>query len=188
MKHPEMKCKLQRALYGTKQAARQWNNKINTHLESLGFNRSIADPCVYMRNKDSEYSIIVIYVDDLMIITETKHKINEIKRDLSDTFSIKELGIVWLRRFLLDLKYQVDVPTTIFQENQGTIALAKNPVYHSRTKHIDIRFHFIREKVEAKELEIEYKPTEEMVANALTKALPKGKYEDFIQALGMKNE
>ena len=95
---------------------------------------------------------------------------------------------MWLRRFLLDLKYQVDVPTTIFQENQGTIALAKNPVYHSRTKHIDIRFHFIREKVEAKELEIEYKPTEEMVANALTKALPKGKYEDFIQALGMKNE
>nr|CCA22046.1 polyprotein putative [Albugo laibachii Nc14] len=97
-------------------------------------------------------------------------------------------GVVWLRQLILDLKYQMDVPKAISQDNQGTIALAKTPVYHSRTKHIDIKFHFIREMVEARELEIEYKPTEEMVADALTKALAIGKHEAFIQALGMRNE
>ncbi|POM68330.1 Integrase catalytic core protein [Phytophthora palmivora] len=79
---------------------------------------------------------------------------------------------VWLRQLLKDLGYENKGTTTIYQENQGCIALAKNPAYHTRTKHIDIKFHFLHEKVESKTVELEYKPTDEMmIADGFTKAL-----------------
>ena len=67
---------------------------------------------------------------------------------------------IWLRRLLSDLKVEVDTPTDILEDNQGAIAIAKNPVGHKRTKHIDIRYHFIREAVLTGTT---YCPTNEMV-------------------------
>ena len=61
----------------------------------------------------------------------------------------------------------------IKEDNQGNIALSRNPKYHPRTKHIDIKYHFIRYKVEKKELVLEYCPTEQMLADLLTKQLGK---------------
>uniref|UniRef100_H3GT68 Reverse transcriptase Ty1/copia-type domain-containing protein n=2 Tax=Phytophthora ramorum TaxID=164328 RepID=H3GT68_PHYRM len=90
--NPTKKCLLMQALYGTKQAARQWNSKLNKHLEGQGFHRSAADPCVYVRRSDSKFSIIIVYVDDLMIFSRTKAEIGEIKKALKREFSIKELG------------------------------------------------------------------------------------------------
>ena len=58
----------------------------------MGFNRLVADPCVYISKNGNEYKIIVIYVDDLMIFTKTEEKTNEIKRAVKEAFSIKELG------------------------------------------------------------------------------------------------
>ena len=60
----------------------------------------------------------------------------------------------------------------IYEDNQSCIALAKNPIHHARTKYIDIQHHFIHDKVETKEIELAYCPTDEMVADTLTKALP----------------
>ena len=90
------KCLLQKALYGTKQAVRQWNNKLNCHLEDQRFKSSTADPCVFVRVAGEEYSVIVIYVDDLMLFCKTKEHIEGIKNTLKEEFSIKDLG---------DLKY-----------------------------------------------------------------------------------
>ena len=56
---------------------------------------------------------------------------------------------IWLRQLLSDRKVNVQEPTEIFEDNQGSIAMAKNPVGHKRSKHIDIRHHFIREAVQA---------------------------------------
>ena len=86
---------------------------------------------------------------------------------------------IWLRLLLKDLNYTDQEVTTIYQDNQGCIALAKNPVYHARTKHIDIKFHFLREKVDGDVIALEYKPTEEMVADGFTKALPRAKHTKF---------
>ncbi len=60
----------------------------------------------------------------------------------------------------------------IYQDNQGAIALAKNPIFHQRTKHIDIKYHFVREKVESDEFELGYVPTVVMQPDFLTKNLP----------------
>ena len=61
--------------------------------------------------------------------------------------------------------------TALYEDNQGCIALAKNPITSSRSKHIDIKYHFVREQVNAKAFAVLYCPTEFMLADFLTKAL-----------------
>ena len=61
--------------------------------------------------------------------------------------------------------------------------LAKNPVYHARMKHIDIKIHFLRTKVDGDVIALEYNPTKEMVADGFTKALPRAKHTKFLTSL-----
>jgi hypothetical protein len=95
---------------------------------------------------------------------------------------------IWLRRILKELKQLKDLPTMIYQDNQGTIALAKNPIFHSRSKHIDIKFHFTRDKIQDGVIQVEYKSTQEMVADALTKSVNKVKLQEFIKSVNMQDE
>ena len=76
--------------------------------------------------------------------------------------------------------------TIIYCDNQGAVALAKNPTQHSRTKHIGIQQHFVREKVTTGEIELQYVPTAEQVADGLTKPLSRDKFESFRRALGLE--
>ena len=77
-------------------------------------------------------------------------------------------------------------PTVIYCDNQSCIQIAKNPVFHARTKHIEIQYHFVREKVQSKEIELIYCSTEDQAADILTKALSKDKFEKFRNVLGVK--
>ena len=81
-------------------------------------------------------------------------------------------GTVWLRHLLASIRFKQKDATIAYEDNQGTIALTKNPKNHSRTKHIDIKYHFVRGTVEKKDVRLVYCPTEKMVADILTKALP----------------
>jgi len=73
----------------------------------------------------------------------------------------------------------------IYADNQGCIALANNPVSHSRTKHIDICHHFIRECIERREIKLNYISTKNMLADVFTKALPRETFEKFRNLLGV---
>ena len=75
--------------------------------------------------------------------------------------------------------------TTIHVNNQGCIALAHNPVNHSRAKHIDIRHHFICEHVASKEVNLRYVSTKDMLADMFTKQLPCKAFEQFCDTLGV---
>ena len=77
--------------------------------------------------------------------------------------------------------------TIIYEDNQSCIALAKNPIHHARSKHIDIQYHFIREKVELGEIELKYMATEDMIADALTKPLLAPKFAKLIHAMNLRN-
>ena len=102
------------------------------------------------------------------------------------TYAAKEA--LWLRSLLSQLFDITLEPTTLFSDNQSAIALTKDHQYHARTKHIDIRFHFIRWIVENRSLRLVYcpmAPTNEMVADTLTKALPSPKVKHFAAELGL---
>ena len=92
---------------------------------------------------------------------------------------------IWLRTLLADLGCPQDTATIIQADNQGCIALSRNPTSHSRAKHIDIRHHFIRERVASGEVELRYCATGEMVADIFTKQLPRDKFEYFRGRLGV---
>ena len=93
---------------------------------------------------------------------------------------------IWLRQLLADMGYVQEGATTIICDNQGCIQLAKNPMHHSRTKHIDIQYHFIREKLEMEEICLSYCPTEHMIADVLTKALAKDMHHLLSRAMGLE--
>ena len=78
---------------------------------------------------------------------------------------------MYTRSLLSSLGMEQIGVTKIYEDNQGCIALSENPVMHRRTKHIDIRYHFIRERVESGEVKLCYVPTEQQLADLLTKPL-----------------
>lgn len=71
----------------------------------------------------------------------------------------------------------------IFSDSQSAIELTKNPVNHTRSKHIDIKHHFVREKLASGIIELLYIATDDNVADCFTKALPKVKHETFLPRL-----
>jgi hypothetical protein len=75
--------------------------------------------------------------------------------------------------------------TVIFVDNQSAIKLVKNPEFHKRTKHIDVRYHYIREKVNAKEIKVEYVPSELQKADIFTKALTKEKFKRLCSSMNV---
>ena len=92
---------------------------------------------------------------------------------------------IWLRRLLGELFGSIDTPTTLFSDSKSAIALAHDGHYHARTKHIDIRYHFIRYIIEAGTIKLVYCSTNDMTADTLTKALPSVKAKHFASALGL---
>jgi hypothetical protein len=78
---------------------------------------------------------------------------------------------VFLRRLLSDIGIKPTKPTTVFEDNQACIALADNPINHQRSKHIDVKYHFIRKCVENSITELKYIPSKDQLADLLTKPL-----------------
>ncbi|KAL0332223.1 UNVERIFIED_CONTAM: Retrovirus-related Pol polyprotein from transposon TNT 1-94 [Sesamum calycinum] len=91
---------------------------------------------------------------------------------------------IWLRRILEDIGEKQEEPTTIYCDNKSAIAITKNPVQHSRTKHIDIKYHSLRETTRG-EIELKYCSTEEQLADIFTKALPRNKFEELRMKIGV---
>ncbi|KAL0325747.1 UNVERIFIED_CONTAM: Retrovirus-related Pol polyprotein from transposon RE2 [Sesamum radiatum] len=92
---------------------------------------------------------------------------------------------IWLRRILEDIGEKQEEPTTIYCDNKSAIAITKNPVQHSRTKHIDIKYHSLREATTRGEIELKYCSTEEQLADIFTKALPRNKFEELRMKIGV---
>ncbi|CAD7002894.1 unnamed protein product [Ceratitis capitata] len=91
-----------------------------------------------------------------------------------------------LRRLIIEIGCgNADTPTTLYGDNLSSQNLAKNPIYHARSKHIDIRHHFVREAIQSGDVELKYIPTEEMIADVLTKNLSKNKHLHFVKLMNL---
>jgi hypothetical protein len=86
---------------------------------------------------------------------------------------------IHLRRSLKDLGFEQNEATSIMEDNQGCIAMSANPINHQRTKHIDIRYHFTRERIVSGEVDVKYVATGRQIADVLTKPLERIKLEKF---------
>ncbi|KAL6312965.1 hypothetical protein AAG906_038534 [Vitis piasezkii] len=85
----------------------------------------------------------------------------------------------WLIRLMNDLHQLVDYAVPLYCDNQSTVRLAENPVFHARTKHVEVHYHFIREKVLEEEVELKQIKSEDQVADLFTKGLSGSKFESF---------
>ncbi|TYJ96006.1 integrase [Cucumis melo var. makuwa] len=88
---------------------------------------------------------------------------------------------LWLRWMLKELKCIQKCETVLFCDNGSAIALSKNPVFHGRSKHIRIKYHFIRDLVKDGEVIVKYCKTQDQVADIFTKAL---KFDLFVKFRG----
>jgi hypothetical protein len=88
-------------------------------------------------------------------------------------------------KLLTDLfDHEMD-PTTIHCDNQSCVKLSENPVFHDRSKHIEIKYHYIRDMVQRKTIHVQYLPTHEQITDIFTKPLAKTKFEYFRERLGL---
>ncbi|CAH9095255.1 unnamed protein product [Cuscuta epithymum] len=92
---------------------------------------------------------------------------------------------LWLRKLLKDLCCEQQEIPEIWCDNMSTIAMAKNPSFHARTKHIDVQHHFIRKLVAEEKIALQYCGTEFQNADLFTKALPQAKHQFFMKRIGM---
>jgi hypothetical protein len=92
---------------------------------------------------------------------------------------------MWLHKLLIDLfDHEMD-PTIIHCDNQSCVKLSENPVFHDISKHIEIKYHYIRDMVQRKEVHVKYLPKHEQIADIFTNLLAKMKIEYFLERLGL---
>lgn len=90
--NPNLACKLHKSIYGLKQSPRAWHAKLSCALETLGFVRSSADSSLYVRLKNDDKLMVLIYVDDLIITGNNVVSVAQLKKNLKQQFPIKDLG------------------------------------------------------------------------------------------------
>ncbi|RVX15691.1 Retrovirus-related Pol polyprotein from transposon TNT 1-94 [Vitis vinifera] len=85
-------CKLKKSIYGLKQASRQWYLKFHNIISSFGFVENVMDQCIYLKVSGSKVCFLVLYVDDILLATNDKGLLHEVKQFLSKNFDMKDMG------------------------------------------------------------------------------------------------
>ena len=100
-------CKLQRSIYGLKQASRSWNTHFNDMIKKFGLIKNDEEPCVFKKVSGSVIIFLLLYVDDILLIGNDISILTTIKIWLSKEFSMKDLGEAF---FILEIKVYRDRP------------------------------------------------------------------------------
>jgi len=90
---------------------------------------------------------------------------------------------MFLKQLMRELRQDVGKAITLFEDNQSCIALSKNTMTTGRSKHMDVRYHFCREKVESGEIKVDYCATEDMLADVLTKPLVNARHNKLCKVV-----
>ncbi|GJZ87781.1 retrotransposon protein, putative, ty1-copia subclass [Tanacetum coccineum] len=90
--HPRKVCKLQRSIYGLKQASRSWNKRFDEEIKRFGFAQNLDEPCVYQKASRSNVTFLILYVDDIIIMGNHIPSLQSVKDYLGKCFTMKDLG------------------------------------------------------------------------------------------------
>ena len=146
-----------------------WAGDIESRRSTSGYVFTLNNGCVSWRSKKQRSVALSSTEAEYMALSEATQE------------------AVWLKVFLCELgEMTIDESVKIYEDNQGSIALAKNPEFHKRTKHIDIRYHFVREKVEDGQVNLVYCPTQDMLADMMTKPIVSVQFDFLRSKLGIQ--
>ena len=95
--------------------------------------------------------------------------------------------LIWIKHLLQDMKIECKGAMKMYCDNEAARHIASNPVFHERTKHIEVDCHFVREKVQSGEIETPFVRSKEQLADIFTKALDKTKHLNILGKLGSIN-
>ncbi|GJT42140.1 putative ribonuclease H-like domain-containing protein [Tanacetum coccineum] len=142
-KNPQKVYKVVKALYGLHQAPRAWYATLSTFLLKNGYRRGTIDKTLFLK-KEKQWRLISLHCKKLGPLWLTSTKKAEYVAAASCCGQV-----LWIQNQMLDYGFNF-MNTKIYIDNESTICIVKNPVYHSKTKHIAIRHHFIRDAYEKK--------------------------------------
>nr|GFA36057.1 hypothetical protein [Tanacetum cinerariifolium] len=202
--HPDKVYCLKKALYGLKQAPRAWYDELFNFLVSKGFSKGIqihqSPRGIFINQAKYAQEILIKHgmtsCDGVGTPMATKH----LDADLSGTpidqtkyrtkaeyvsLSACCAHVLWMRTQLTDYGFHFDkIP--MYCDSKAAIAISCNPVQHSCTKHIDVRYHFIKEKIEKGIVELFFVRTEYQLAELFTKSLSEERFKYLVKRLGIR--
>ncbi|GJX62914.1 putative ribonuclease H-like domain-containing protein [Tanacetum coccineum] len=195
---PNRVYKVEKALYGLHQAPRAWYETLSTYLLDNGFQRGQIDKTLFIKRVKGELTFFlglqVTQKDDGIFISQDKYVDEILKKFGFSTVKTASTPMETSKPLLKDAEAEdVDISVTpkvhqslwcerIFSTWKVNLnwAFVKNPVFHSKTKHIEIRHHFIRDSNEKKLIQMIKIHTDHNVANLLTKAFDVGRFQYLI--------
>ncbi|GJU42477.1 retrovirus-related pol polyprotein from transposon TNT 1-94 [Tanacetum coccineum] len=190
---PDHVYRLKKALYGHKQAPCAWYDKLYSFLIEHGFTKGIPIELIAYSDADhagckddckSTSGGLQFLGGKLVSWSSKKQDCTAMSTAEAEYVSLSACcaQVIWMRTQLLDYGYKYNrIP--MYCDSKSAIAISCNPVQHSKTKHIDIRYHFIKEHVEKGTVEIYFVGTEYQLADLFTKALPKERFEYLVHRI-----
>ena len=163
-------CKLQRSIYGLKQASRSWNLHFDESVKGFGFVKNKDEPCVYKKISGSAIVFLVLYVDDILLIGNDIPTLQNVKSWLGKCFSMKDLGEA---AYILGIKIYRD-------RSKRLIGLSQSAYMDKVLKQ------FSMEDSKRGEVKICRVPTYDNVADPLTKPLPQAKHDRHARFIGIR--
>ncbi|CAM8906112.1 unnamed protein product [Rhodiola kirilowii] len=147
--HPEHVCLLQRSIYGLKQSPRLWNKKFDACMLSLGFLRSKYDACLYFKSVKSDMVIyVLLYVADILLISNSKPTIAKLKSKLKQHFDMKDLGAAQKILGVKILRNRIKGTLYLSQADYITKVLNKFAMLNSKPSPIPLRGHLVLSKAD----------------------------------------
>ncbi|GKB83281.1 retrovirus-related pol polyprotein from transposon TNT 1-94 [Tanacetum coccineum] len=167
--HPNYVYRQKKALYGLKQAPRAWYNLLSKFLLSQQFSKGVIGPTLFMRKEGKDILLIMQGVKTLDEVHLAVHSYWETNKS-----QLTECGFAFNK-----------IP--LYYDNKSAIALCCNNVQHSRSKHIDVIYHFIKEQVVNDVVELYFVKTEYQLADIFTKTLDRERFEFLLTSLGIQS-
>nr|GEV36464.1 putative ribonuclease H-like domain-containing protein [Tanacetum cinerariifolium] len=176
---PDRVYKVEKALNGLHQAPRAWYETLSTYLLDNGLRRGTIDKILFIKKIKDDILLVQVYVDDIILGSTKRSLSTEFEQLMHKKFQISSMGeltfflglqveqrkdgiflsqdkyVLWLQNQLLDYGYNF-MQTKIHVDNESVICVVKNHVYHLKTKHIEIRHHFIKDSYEKRLIEMHW--------------------------------